>query len=136
MEEILEKLKKYFTERDDVLMAFLFGSQSKGLARSESDIDIAIYLKTQNGEMDFESENNFESEDKIWLDLEKLLSKRVDLVVLNRAPAEVAFAAMNNGKEILVKDFNLRTKFILLASSVAEDMRDFASDFLEIKARS
>ena len=132
----MEKLKKYFAGRDDVPMAFLFGSQAKSLARSESDIDIAIYLKTQSDEMDFESDSRFENEDKIWLDLEKLLGNKVDLVILNRAPAGVAFAAMNSGKEICVKDPNIRTKFILLASTVAEEMRDFARDFLAIKARS
>lgn len=136
MEEIWGRLEKYFVERDDVLMAFLFGSQAKGLARSESDIDIAVYFKTQSGEMDFESDSRFESEDKIWLDLEKLLGKKVDLVILNRAAASVAFAAVNSGKEICVKDSNIRTKFILLASAVAEEMRDFARDFLAIKARS
>lgn len=136
MEEMMEKLKSYFSERDDILMAFLFGSQAKGLARSESDIDIAVYFKTANNQMDFESDSHFENEDKIWLDLEKLLGKKVDLVVLNRAPAGVAFAAMNSGKEICVKNPDLRTKFILLASAVAEEMRDFARDFLAIKARS
>src|SRR3989344_4460824 len=120
MEEILGKLKKYFSERDDILMAFLFGSQAKGLARSESDIDIAIYLKTQSGDMDFE----------------RILGKKVDLVILNRAPAGVAFAAINSGKEICAKNPGLRTKFVLLASAVAAEMRDFARDFLAIQARS
>lgn len=136
MKEMLEKLKRYFSERDDILMAFLFGSQVKGLARSESDVDIAVYFKAANSEMDFESNSYFENEDKIWLDLEKLLGKKVDLVVLNRAPAGVAFAAINSGKEICVKNPDLRTKFILLASAVAEEMRDFTRDFLAIKARS
>src|SRR3989344_5092701 len=118
MEEILGKLKKYFSERDDILMAFLFGSQAKGLARSESDIDIAIYLKTQSGDMDFESE------DEIWLDLERILGKKVDLVILNREPAGVAFAAINSGKEICAKNPGLRTKFVLLVSAVADEISD------------
>ncbi len=43
----IEKLKNYFKKRKDVLMAFLFGSQMKNLARKSSDFDIAILLKKE-----------------------------------------------------------------------------------------
>ena len=46
--EIAEKvaqLKKYFETREDILMAFLFGSYAKGQTHSHSDIDIAVYFR-------------------------------------------------------------------------------------------
>ncbi|MBI3442992.1 MAG: nucleotidyltransferase domain-containing protein [Candidatus Sungbacteria bacterium] len=42
-EEKINKLREYFEGRDDVVMAFLFGSQAKGYARPESDWDIGVF---------------------------------------------------------------------------------------------
>ena len=42
-QELLEILKEYFEKRDDVLMAFLFGSYAKATTHKESDVDIAVY---------------------------------------------------------------------------------------------
>ena len=44
-EEKIEKLKTYFEKCDDVVMAFLFGSQAKGYARIISDWDIGVYIR-------------------------------------------------------------------------------------------
>lgn len=44
-DQTIQALKEYFTKRDDVVMAFLFGSRAKGYARITSDWDIAIYFK-------------------------------------------------------------------------------------------
>jgi len=65
-EEILEKLKDYFNKKENVIMAFLFGSLSKGKVHRHSDIDIAIYLK----------EYDIKEVEKIWDELEDLLKKR------------------------------------------------------------
>ena len=43
-QDIFQKLKDYFTSRDDVIMAFLFWSQSKGTNHIGSDIDIGVYF--------------------------------------------------------------------------------------------
>ena len=40
--EKVEKLKKYFENRDDILMAFLFGSYVKGSMGAESDVDVLV----------------------------------------------------------------------------------------------
>lgn len=39
----INSLKKYFKEKPQISMAFLFGSQIKGLSRKTSDWDIGIY---------------------------------------------------------------------------------------------
>jgi predicted nucleotidyltransferase len=54
-------------------MAFFFGSLSKGKVHKHSDIDIAIYLK----------EYDINEVEKMWNDLEDLLKKDIDLIVLN-----------------------------------------------------
>jgi len=51
---MLKNLKDYFEKRDDVLMAFLFGSYAKSMPHIESDIDIAVYFRTKSNRLEWE----------------------------------------------------------------------------------
>jgi len=42
--EITEKLNKYFDEHEEILFAILFGSLAKGTANKMSDVDIAVMV--------------------------------------------------------------------------------------------
>jgi predicted nucleotidyltransferase len=42
-------LKEYFEKREDILMAFLFGSYAKAISHRESDVDIAVYFRPRSG---------------------------------------------------------------------------------------
>jgi len=44
MQNLIDKLRKYFEKRGDVAFGFLFGSTAKGYATSLSDIDVAVYF--------------------------------------------------------------------------------------------
>jgi len=44
-EEKIKALKDYFARRNDVSMAFVFGSRAKNSAVKISDWDIAVYFK-------------------------------------------------------------------------------------------
>jgi predicted nucleotidyltransferase len=118
-------LKKYFRERDDVAFAFLFGSAVRSRVRREGDIDIAVYFWP---EKDIEWENGakrYEGENRIALDLEKLLKKEVDLVILNRAKAVLADEAIRRGAPLVVKDRGLFLEFLCLITDEAEHMREW-----------
>jgi predicted nucleotidyltransferase len=122
---IIGALKKYFRERDDIAFAFLFGSSVKGRVRREGDIDIAVYFWPES---DMEWENvtkRYEGENRIALDLEKLLKKEVDLIILNRAKAILADEAIRKGEPIVVKDKGLFLEFLCLISDEAEHMREW-----------
>ena len=45
LQEKIDQLRDYFLKRDDIILAFLFGSQAKGLTRPSSDWDVALYFK-------------------------------------------------------------------------------------------
>jgi len=129
---MLDKLREYFSKRDDVAFAFLFGSQARGEARIGSDVDIAVYFYPKRRRpIEFEEEIYYEGEDEIWAELEELLEREVDLLVLNRAPATVADSAIR-GKPILIKDWGLYIDFMLVVTSEAIDFREtLKRDFLE-----
>lgn len=41
---LIEVLKEYFSQRNDIAVAFLYGSQAKGKTNKSSDVDIAVYF--------------------------------------------------------------------------------------------
>ncbi len=136
LEEKLSLLKAYFAKQPEIVMAFIFGSVVKGQETQESDVDIAVYFKPSGPELEWEDEKEYPEEDRIWDEVEKIIGRRTDLVVLNRAPATLVYSVFHQGKPIVIKDKTLYQRLFLLISSAAEDFRDFAADFWRIKERS
>lgn len=136
LEEKLPLLKAYFAKQPEVVMAFVFGSVVKGQETQESDVDIAVYFKPNGSELEWEEEREYPREDVIWDEVEKIVGRRTDLVVLNRAPATLVYAVFNEGQPIIIKDRSLYQRLFLLISSAAEDFREFTADFWAIKQRS
>jgi uncharacterized protein YutE (UPF0331/DUF86 family)/predicted nucleotidyltransferase len=133
---ISEKLQEYFERRDDVAFAYIFGSIVSGRAAGHSDVDLAVYFYPQQDILDIEEDIDFLQEDDLWADVERLCNREVDLIVLNRAPATVAAAAMLTGKPLAINDGILRWKYFCKITDLAEEYREFVKDYLEIKSRS
>jgi len=92
--------------RSDVLFAYLFGSNVKGYANSESDWDIAIYFKQnlkQNGRWpEFELE----------ADLSHAIGAQAQVIILNRPLAPVfGFEIIKHGFVLIDRNPNLRSDF-------------------------
>lgn len=134
--EKITLLKDYFAEKQDIVMAFIFGSHAKGQEMSESDLDIAVYFKPTGSMLEWEELKQYENEDIIWGDIERIVGIRTDFIVLNRAPATLAAAIISDGAPIVVKDHSLYLRFLLTVSSAAEYFREFTVDFWNIKQRS
>ncbi|MFY9463426.1 MAG: HepT-like ribonuclease domain-containing protein [Candidatus Sungiibacteriota bacterium] len=136
-EQSIQALKEYFSKRDDVVMAFLFGSRAKSRVHTSSDWDIGVYFTPQTDEFEFEcTDREYPEEHRIWADLTTMLeTDNVDLVILNRAPASIADTAIR-GEALVMKDRALWLRFMLLISKLAEDYRIFAREYHEIVQRS
>jgi len=122
---MVEKLKEYFGSREDICFAFLFGSHVLGKTFQESDVDIAIYFKEGY---------SFEPTKKIWGELEEILGKDVDLVVLNTAPPLIGYTAIR-GKAIATNDYRMYLDYMLSVSQEAEDFREFVVDMWRLRER-
>lgn len=119
-EKIIETLKGYFEDRDDVLLAFLFGSISKAHYGALSDIDVAVYLREGANEI------------RLWCEVERLLRQEVDLLVLNRAIPTVAWEAIR-GIPLVMKDRGLYLDLILELSWEALDLMERNIDMWTLK---
>lgn len=108
----LVALSNYFKIRNDILASFLFGSVARGKTSNDSDIDIAIWLKDEDRRLEF----------KIWQEIEDILKKDVDLVILNRAPAILSWSIIRKGKPFVIKD---RSRFMDILFNISNEAEDF-----------
>lgn len=82
-EGIIKKINPFLFQKQEILMAYLYGSYAKGTPHSRSDIDVAIYLK--NRVDDNKYPYGYRAE--IITSLIKLLgTNKIDLIILNDVP--------------------------------------------------
>ena len=131
----IDLLKDYFAGKDPVLLAFVFGSQSKGKQRSFSDWDVAAYFKP-NQFAELETDREYPEEHEIWSDIEKILKPdRVDFLVMNRAGPALLFTILNTGIPLCIKDRRLYLDLLVKTHYEAVDWWDFTKEFYEIAER-
>lgn len=120
----IKLLKDYFQKKPEVIMAFVFGSQAKGLAGEESDFDVAIWLADKD------------KESQIWSEIAQIIKREVDLILLDEAPATLVSSILRTGIPLTIKDNSLFWDIYLQASREAEDFLEFCRDFWGIYQRS
>ena len=108
-ERVRERVKDYFKDREDVAAVYLFGSTAIGSETASSDIDLAILLKC--GVNPYKPDIQL----KIMSDLELLLKKRVDVVLLNSADPILEHQIRNHGKVLIDKNPKVRITYELEA---------------------
>ncbi|KKQ43061.1 MAG: putative nucleotidyltransferase [Microgenomates group bacterium GW2011_GWC1_37_8] len=103
---IKAKISSYFVKRPEVLAVYLYGSQAKGFAREDSDIDLAILVK------DHKSFSGFDIPQTRYLyDLEKLTGKRVEVQDLAFEPIDFAQRVISEGRILVGLNSKKRIEF-------------------------
>lgn len=87
-------LKKY-----PVVTAYIFGSEAKGVAGVLSDIDVAVFIRT-----DVKKADRFDLRLRLSNDMSAVMGKRVDLVVLNDSPIQLSYEIIRHGKLLFCSD--------------------------------
>lgn len=123
--DVVERLKAHFQSKKDISFAFLFGSRAQGKTFRESDVDIAIHLRERY---------SFETVKIMWRELEEIVRKDVDLVVLNTAPPLLGYTAIR-GKVLAINDHRAFLDYMLQISQEAEDFREFLLDMWMLREK-
>ncbi|HVG08750.1 MAG TPA: nucleotidyltransferase domain-containing protein [Thermoanaerobaculia bacterium] len=123
---IEERLREHFRIRaeasegtEGIAAAWLFGSVARGTARPDSDVDVGVLFRedpplTLAGyHFDLEA------------DLQELLLLPVQLVVLNRAPVDLAFRVLRDGKLLVNQDPSRRIRFEVRTHNEYWDMEPY-----------
>jgi predicted nucleotidyltransferase len=100
------ELKKYFSNKDSIIVTYLFGSTVRGDTGRLSDIDIGVLL-----DENISNKDRFDMELKIISEIAILINKnKIDLVVLNEAPLLLSYNIIKTG--VILKSNELeRMKF-------------------------
>jgi predicted nucleotidyltransferase len=111
---IEKKILHFFEKTPHVVSVSLFGSYARGVANSESDVDVAVLFENAHVP---EVLTLIEQRE----DLGALLQKEVDLICLNTASPIIGMQVYNNGKNLLVKDTRSYAQYqMFLFTSYAE----------------
>ena len=99
----LSRLQSYFAAQDDVLLAYVFGSRASGRAGPNSDYDVAVLTCAA-----LEPARRYGMAHELSLLLDGAV---VDLVPLQRAPVELAYAVVAEGRRLFERDLTTRVEF-------------------------
>ncbi len=103
--EVERQIARALEARDEVLEAYLFGSQATGRAQAHSDIDIAVYVDEARP---VRPGYGYAAELAAHL-MAELGSNKIDVVVLNRAPPVLYHRVLRDGRRILARDLRATT---------------------------
>jgi len=113
-------LGRYFAARDDVLVAWLFGSHARGQAGPLSDVDVAVLLD-ERADRDL-----FRARLKLIADLTGVLGTNdVDVAVLNETPLALNYRVLRDGVLPYCRDRRRRVDFTWRTVSAYLDFRPF-----------
>lgn len=106
-QEIKDKISKYFSTRDEIKFAYLFGSQAKNEEGRLSDIDIAVYL-----DENLNSDERFDLRLGLINQASKIFkTDKIDLIVLNDSPLLLSFRVVHDGLILYSNDEIERIQF-------------------------
>lgn len=96
--------------------AYLFGSEARGSAGSKSDVDLAILFEREPEPT--LAGQPFELEAR----LVACLGRRVQIVALNRAPADLVHRVLRDGRLLIENDRSARIRFEVRARNEFFDL--------------
>jgi predicted nucleotidyltransferase len=101
---IFERLQALFTEKENISLAYLFGSQVTGNTGSMSDYDFGILVDSGVDIASLRASLMHELTLALGTD-------RVDIVFLNRAPLDLAYAIVAGGVVLYQRDIATRVEY-------------------------
>jgi len=133
MKDIARNLESFFSDRDGVEFAYLFGSQVSGSVSPLSDVDVAVSFRES-----LSSDARFKAKLELINDLSSLLEcEKIDVVDLDEADLLLKYNITRDG--VVVKDSAVRSRAEYGIMDEFLDRRYYdvlhASRFLERTAR-
>jgi predicted nucleotidyltransferase len=127
MSEWMPSLLEYLAAQPDVVAAYIFGSVAQGRARPQSDVDIAVLLAA-----DLDEETRFDRRLRLGWEVERLIGRQTDLVVLNDAPPLLQHQVLKHGRLIFERDRAARVEFEVRAGQIYADLKPMYDFFTEV----
>lgn len=108
----------YFTQQEDVVAAYLFGSVARNQASHLSDVDIAVLLDPDLG-----SEASVERQLQLMVALDDFADREVQVTILNRASPMLAYQVVKDGILLYERDPDDREAFEVRTMKIYFDVK-------------
>lgn len=118
--EQFEDLKHYFSSHKEIVAAYLFGSVAEGVARADSDVDIALLLDES-----LMPESILEYRMEMIEDTKGILKKEVDMIVMNGVSLLLQFQVIKRGCVLFEGDTEKRALYQMKVVSMYYDYKRF-----------
>ncbi|WP_094549503.1 type VII toxin-antitoxin system MntA family adenylyltransferase antitoxin [Petroclostridium xylanilyticum] len=118
-EQIIQKVKNYFKDKHEVVFVYIFGSYARHKETGLSDVDIAIYYENDEISQDIEAYLSIKAE------LNRLLNKEVDLVILNTAKPLLKSRIINHHIKILSRNRLVESEFMIRSLGEYFDVKPY-----------
>jgi hypothetical protein len=129
IDSIRKKLELQLGKQPKIVFAYLHGSALS--TDNPRDIDLAVYLHANEfNQLNRNGEISLSFAIPLEMDLEKLLMRKVDVQVLNRAPLSFRYRVITDGFLIVDKDSNLRCDFEYLSRVQYFDFRPRSNEYI------
>ncbi|HOJ11768.1 MAG TPA: nucleotidyltransferase domain-containing protein [Clostridiales bacterium] len=112
----IEKCKNILIGYENIVFAYIFGSYAQRVIRTDSDIDIAIYL-----EKELAVENYLE----IKVDLTEACKREIDLIILNDATPLLKYEIYKNSILLFSRDKAIETSYKVKTLFEYNDMKKY-----------
>jgi uncharacterized protein len=130
-DEIETRLSAFFAaDPHGAVAVYLFGSAARGDARPDSDVDVAILRSREPPRKLEDLATDLEDE------LESLLGRPVDLVVLEGASPDLVHRVLRDGKLLLDLDPSARIRFEVRARNEFFDLQPILARYRRQEGRS
>jgi hypothetical protein len=114
----LPKLTAYFSARPEIQAAYIFGSYAEGVARPDSDVDLAVLLIPL-------PKDTLKYRLNLMDETQKILRLNTEVIVLNEAPRLLQFQVIQKGKVIFERDPDKRALFEMSVASRYYDYKRY-----------
>lgn len=114
IEDIAGTLTEYFKNKEEILLAFVFGSAASGRLTKESDVDIAVL---------FSSMPEFSEVLNITNEISGIIKKEVDVVILNDSSPVIRMQVLKSGELIKRKDDVIYNNFFVKTVKEYDDLK-------------
>ena len=123
LEELKGKLVGFFRMKDEVMLAYLFGSSLQGKFGKDHDIDIGLFLSPKLYES-LDEGNPYGYKAEMIVELMNLLRyDLIDLVILNKCTPVLAYQVIHHGMLLFARSEETRIQFELSSLKRHADTR-------------
>lgn len=114
----LPLLAEYFSEKPEIVTAYIFGSYAEGVSRPDSDVDLAVLLErvprdTLKYRLDMMDETK------------RIVRMNTEIIIINEAPRLLQFQVIQKGKVIFEKNPDRRALFEMNVASRYYDYKRY-----------